>query len=81
MKKCKYCQSEINDKATVCPNCRRDLRMGNNPLWLIPIFIIIGVGLYFYLSPNAPLSVRETVCGLGLRSDRRYCSYYIWEKM
>lgn len=26
MKKCKYCQVEIDDKAKVCPNCKRDLR-------------------------------------------------------
>lgn len=26
MKKCKYCQTEIDDKAKVCPNCKRDLR-------------------------------------------------------
>lgn len=25
MKKCKFCQSEIDDKAIVCPVCRRDL--------------------------------------------------------
>ncbi len=79
-KECKYCKSIINRDAKVCPNCRRDQRIGNNPLWLIPIFIIIAIGLYFYLSPSAPLKVREVVCGLGLRDDFRYCSYFVWEK-
>ena len=23
--KCKFCQSEIDDKCIVCPNCKRDL--------------------------------------------------------
>lgn len=77
---CKYCQSTINKEAKVCPNCKRDLRIGNNPILLIPIIILIVVGLYFYLSPNAPLKVREVVCSLGLRDDTRYCSYFIWEK-
>lgn len=77
---CKYCKSEIDVEAKVCPVCKRDLRFGNNPIWLIPIFILIVIGLYFYLSPNAPLKVREVVCGLGLRDDTRYCSYFIWEK-
>lgn len=80
MKKCKYCLTEINKKAKVCPNCKRDLRWGNNPLWLIPIIIILVIGVYFYLSPNAPLKVRETICGLGLRSGYPYCYKYIWEE-
>ena len=31
-KECKYCKSIINKDAKVCPNCRRDLRIENNPL-------------------------------------------------
>ena len=84
MKKCKYCQSEINERAKVCPMCRRNLTNDNNPLLLIPIIILsiifIVIPVYFILSPNAPLKVREAVCELGIRSDKRYCSYFIWEK-
>ncbi len=79
-KTCKYCMSKINKNAKVCPNCKRDLRFGNNPIWLIPIIIMLVIGLYCFLSPNAPLDVREFVCGIGLRHDTRYCSYFIWER-
>ena len=75
-KKCKYCKSDIDVKATVCPKCSKDQRSGNNPLWLIPIILIIGFFSYCILSPNAPLKAREIVCGLSLRSGFPYC-YYI----
>lgn len=80
MKKCRYCQSKIDTNAVVCPICKRDQRLGNNPLWLIPIITIIVISLYFIFSPNAPFKVRETVCGLGIRSGCPYCCYYPWEK-
>ena len=38
MKKCKYCQSEIDKKAKICPNCRK--KQSKFPAWLR---IIIGV--------------------------------------
>ena len=47
--KCRYCQSEIDDKCTVCPVCKRDLvevryeaqqtTLKSNPV----LFITIGV--------------------------------------
>lgn len=40
MKKCKHCQSEIEDKAKVCPNCRKKQGM---PTWLIVILVIFGI--------------------------------------
>jgi hypothetical protein len=38
MKKCKWCQTEIDDNAKVCPNCKKDLRN-----WFIkhPIICVI----------------------------------------
>ena len=81
-KRCKYCNSEIDKYAKVCPNCRKGLTILNkqiSPLWYILVVIPIVIGLYCYLSPNAPLEARDFFCSTGLRKDRRYCSYSIWE--
>ena len=43
MKKCKYCQSEIDDKAKICPNCNK--KQGPKVLkWVILIIIIAIIG-------------------------------------
>lgn len=50
MKKCKSCQSEIDDKATKCPNCQADQRgwFRKHPILTVMLvlfaFIIIGSG-------------------------------------
>lgn len=41
MKKCKHCQSEIDDKAKVCPKCTKKQGM---PTWLIVVLVIVGLG-------------------------------------
>ena len=38
-KKCKYCQSEIDKKAKVCPVCKRTLK-GHGCLWSILFFLL-----------------------------------------
>lgn len=40
MKKCKYCQTEIDAKAKVCPNCHKKLGM---PKWIIIVIIIVAI--------------------------------------
>lgn len=40
MKKCKYCQSEIDINAKVCPKCGKKQGM---PIWLIIIIIILAI--------------------------------------
>ena len=40
MKKCKYCQSEIDKKAKYCPNCQK--KQGA-PKWLSIVLIVIGI--------------------------------------
>lgn len=45
-KKCKFCQSDIDKKAKVCPNCKKDLRIwfAKHPIiTVIGILIIIGI--------------------------------------
>ncbi len=42
MKKCKHCQSEIDDKAKICPKCRKKQGM---PTWLIVILVIVGISI------------------------------------
>lgn len=79
--KCKYCKTEIDEEATVCPNCRRNQSIANHPLWLIPIIAIIGFFFYCFLSPNAPDSAREIFCSLGLRKGYPYCYKIDTEKL
>ena len=43
MKKCKYCQSEIDSKAKVCPNCRKKQQ---NPVVRV-ICIFLGIMIIF----------------------------------
>lgn len=73
--KCKYCKSEIDSTASICPNCKRGLTFNTNTSVLIILLFAIAVIIWGILSNNAPLSVRKTVCGLGIRKDFPYCYY------
>lgn len=73
---CKYCTSEININASVCPNCKRGLTFNTNTGILIILIIIVGFLVWGIFSNNAPLFIKKTVCGLGIRNDFPYC-YYI----
>lgn len=39
MKKCKYCQSEIDKEAKICPNCKK--KQKKLPVWLVILIVII----------------------------------------
>lgn len=44
MKQCKYCKSEIDDKATICPNCRKKQKKHGVLRWIIGVpLLLIGV--------------------------------------
>ena len=40
MKKCKYCQTEIEKKAKICPHCRKKQGI---PKWIIVLLVVIGL--------------------------------------
>jgi len=42
MKKCKYCQSDIDPKAKICPNCKKKQGM---PKWAIILIVIVVIGV------------------------------------
>lgn len=64
MKKCKYCQSDIDSKAKICPHCRKkQSHTGIILFTIISIIIIACAGLYIiidYLMSNSLSSMDET---------------------
>lgn len=45
-KKCPFCQSDINAKATICPFCRSNLSVTDALLSMIGWLILTGLGIY-----------------------------------
>ncbi len=70
-KKCKYCQSEIDKKATICPVCRKELNNNVGAGCMSVIIVIIGIIMIFYgLSPDDNLnSTNNEVEKFSLSSD------------
>lgn len=50
MKKCKYCQSDIDVKAKICPHCGKKQGM---PKWLIVIIVILAIFILLSLGSNS----------------------------
>lgn len=81
MKKCKHCQSEIDVKAKICPNCRKKQGM---PIWLIIILAIVGISVFGSIvgggssSSDKPTGATEKVEKISLldsytgRADGKY---------
>ena len=44
MKKCKFCMEEIDEKATICPHCRKKQKKSSWPVIIVLLLIIGGVG-------------------------------------
>ena len=55
MKKCKYCQSEIDAKAKVCPICKKKLGM---PKWFVFLIVLIVIGIGVAASGNSDDSAK-----------------------
>lgn len=47
MKKCKYCQSEIDKKAKVCPQCRREQKSFHIGKVLIAVILVLVLTILF----------------------------------
>lgn len=57
MKKCKWCQTEIEDKCKVCPQCGKDLRnwFAKHPVWSVIIGLIV-IGMVANAGKTTPTS-------------------------
>ena len=53
MKKCKYCQSEIDQKANVCPVCKRKLNSSTAGIIIIIVAVLVIVGIVFGVRNDA----------------------------
>lgn len=58
MKKCKYCQSEIDEKAKYCPNCRK--KQKRIPIW---VWVIIGVVVIALFASGTDNEIEKTDSG------------------
>lgn len=59
MKKCKYCQSEIDEKAKICPNCKQDLRnYFEQHKFLTVILVLFILGL---IGSNTAINLRNSM--------------------
>ncbi|MBS5166279.1 MAG: DUF3862 domain-containing protein [Butyricicoccus pullicaecorum] len=64
MKKCKFCQSEIDKKAKVCPVCKRTLKGHHGCLaGAIAFVLIIGGSIYSVSTMND--TVQKQVSGIS----------------
>ena len=76
MKKCRYCQSEIDKKAKICPNCRKKQI---SPVRKIigAILIVVGICLIISQCANIGESVKELENSkFELTGDRGYSDEY-----
>lgn len=60
MKKCKYCQSEIDAKAKVCPKCGKKQGL---PIWLIVVIVIVVIAIIGGLGSNSSNNDKEEQTG------------------
>ena len=67
MKQCKYCKSEIDSKAKICPNCRK--RQGNT---FVRIIVGVFVGLFIIIIISAAVSRDPKTSNFLMENDFSY---------
>ena len=77
-KQCKFCKSEIDIKATVCPVCKRGQKKGHGCLLTILIFIVI-VGGGIAATINMGNSIQQSVS--GVKNDSEYITLEEYNKI
>lgn len=71
MKKCKYCQTEIDSKAKICPNCRK--KVGGMPTVLKVLIIIAFIFFIIILMiGSCAKSVSDAINEVNDNSDLTY---------
>ncbi len=77
-KQCKFCKSEINIKATVCPICKRGQKKGHGCLITILIFVLLmSGGIAVAIKMGA--SVQQTIS--GVKNDSEYITLEEYNKI
>ena len=81
MKKCKFCMSEIDDKAKICPNCKKDLRdfANRHPIITFILFLFLFGSIISWLSENikSTWSINNSNSGAIVQNPEN--SNWIWE--
>ncbi len=67
MKKCKHCQSEIDDKAKICPNCRKKQK---KPIWLIVVIVVFALIIFSPSGEESSDSNEEKKTGTTTSSEK-----------
>jgi len=66
-KKCKHCQTEIDKKAKICPNCRRSQKKAGCLTFIIAFIIVVGAGgIIASIQNNA---IQKNVSGVSNDSE------------
>lgn len=72
-KLCRHCRSEMDVKATVCPNCHKSQRRGKGCIIALIIAVIfIGIPLIFMVSCSKALS--DTIDKENKKADAKSIS-------
>lgn len=69
-KKCKFCQSEIPQKASVCPQCGR--KQGGKAKWIIAVIVVLLIFSALAGGGEKPASSGENPPGCGKQHTIRY---------